>query len=53
MKNFIKTIEIDAWNIVENGYELPKILIDSVFQLMVKSLWTEERIKHLLAFKAK
>ena len=54
MKDFIEAIDIDMWDIVENGYELPKILVDGIVQLKVKSLWTkEERKKHLLASKVK
>ena len=30
MKGFIEAINIDMWDIVENGYELPKILIDRI-----------------------
>ena len=38
------------WDIVEIGYELPKILIDGIVQPMVNSFWIEEeRKKHLLA----
>ena len=48
------TLDIDMWDIVENDYELPKILIDGIVQPKVKSLWIEEeRKKHLLAFKVK
>ena len=41
MKDFIKVTDIDIWDIVENDYELPKILIDGIAQPEVKSLWTE------------
>ena len=48
MKYFIKAIDIDMWHIANNGYELPKILIDCTIQPKVKSLWTkEERKKHV------
>ena len=30
MKDFVKATDIDMWDIVENGYELPKILIDGI-----------------------
>ena len=30
MKDFIKATNIDMWDIIENGYELPKILIDGI-----------------------
>ena len=54
MKDFIEATNIDMWDIVENGYELFKILIDGLFKPMVKSLWTEEeRKKHFLASKVK
>ena len=54
MKDFVEATDINMWDIVENGYELPKILIDDVTQLKVKSFWIEEeRKKHLLAFKVK
>ena len=42
------------WDIVESGYELPKILIDGIVQPKVKSLKIEEeRKKYLLASKVK
>ena len=44
----------NMWDIVENGYELPKIIVDNIAQLKVKSLWNEEeRKKHLLPSKVK
>ena len=30
MKDFVTAIDIDMWDIIENGYELLKILIDSI-----------------------
>ena len=54
MKDFIEATDIDMWDIVENGYELPKTLVDRIVQPKVKSLWTkEERKKHLLTSKVK
>ena len=54
MKDFIEDLYIDIWDVVDNGYELLKILIDGIFQPKVKSFWIEkERKKHLLASKVK
>ena len=54
MKDFVKAIDIDMWDIVEIGYELPKILVDRISHPQVKSLWIEEeRKKLLLASKVK
>ena len=54
MKDFIQAIDIDMWDIVENGYELPKILIGGIVQPKVKSFWTEEKKnKYLKTFKVK
>ena len=40
--------------IIESGYVLPKILVDGIVQLKVKSFWIkEERKKHLLKSKVK
>ena len=30
MKDFIEAMDIDVWDIIESGYELPKILIDGI-----------------------
>ena len=30
MKDFIEAMDIDMWDVVNNGYELPKILIDGI-----------------------
>ena len=30
MKDFIEVTDIDMWDIVESGYELPKILVDGI-----------------------
>ena len=30
MKDFVEAIDIDMWDIIENVYELPKILVDGV-----------------------
>ena len=38
MKDFIKATDKDMWDIIENGYELPKILIDGITQPKVQSL---------------
>ena len=54
MKDFIEAIDIDIWDIIENGYEIPKILIEGAYQPKVKSLWTkEERKRYLQNSKAK
>ena len=54
MKDFVEATYIDMWDIVENGYELPKIYIDDIAQLRLKFLQTEEeKKKHLLASKVK
>ena len=45
MKDFIEATYINMWDIVESGYELPKILIDGIVQPKVKSLWTKEERK--------
>ena len=42
MKDFVKASDIDMLDIVENGYELPKILVDGIVQPKLKSLWTKE-----------
>ena len=31
MKDFIKAMDIDMWDIVENGYEIPTILVKGVY----------------------
>ena len=52
MKDFIEAIDIGIWDIVDFGYEFPKIMIDRCFEPKVKSLCIEEeRKKHLLASK--
>ena len=30
MKDFVEATDIDMWDIVENSYELPKILINGI-----------------------
>ena len=42
MRDFIEANDIDMWNIVKTSYKFPKILIDGVYQLMVKSLQTKK-----------
>ena len=37
-KEFIKATDIDMVDIIESGYEGPKIMIDRVVQLKVKSI---------------
>ena len=54
MKDFIEVMDIDMCDIIENGYEVPKILINGIYQPKVKSFWIEEkRKKHLLTYKSK
>ena len=54
MKDFIETIDTDIQDIVENGYELSKILIDNAYKPKVRFLWFEEEWKrHILTFKVK
>ena len=38
IRDFIKATNVNMWDIVEFGYEFPKILIDGVYQPKVKSL---------------
>ena len=38
MKDFVKATDIDIWDIVENGYELPNVLVDGIIQSKVKYL---------------
>ena len=53
MKDSVKAMDIDMWDIVESNYELPKVLVDGIVQFKVKSFWIEERKKYLLASKVK
>ena len=54
MRDFINATSIDMWDIVEFGYEFPKIIIEGVVQPNVKSLWNkEEKKRHFLASKVK
>ena len=54
MKYLIEATGINIWDIVESGYESPKILVDKVIQPKVKFLWIEEeRKKYLLISKVK
>ena len=47
MKDFIDAIDIDMWNIVESGYELPKISINGIVQPKVKPLWTKKKGRNI------
>ena len=31
IKDFIEAIDVDMWDILENGYAMPKILINGVY----------------------
>ena len=42
MRDFIEATNIDMWDIVKSGCEFPKILVDEVYQLKVKSLTPNE-----------
>ena len=46
MKDFIEAMDIDLWDIEKNGYEMPKILIDGVYQPKMKSLQSKEERKN-------
>ena len=47
IKDFVEATDVDIWELVEDGYDLPKTP-------KPKSLWTKEQMKkHLLASKVK
>ena len=54
MKHFIKANDVDMWEIVENGYNLPIKVENNITILKPRSDWSEEeKRKHLIAIKEK
>ena len=54
MNDFLEAYDIELWDIVENGYNLPSRTEDGITLLKPKSSWIEdEKKRHLLALKAK
>ena len=54
IKDFTKVIDIDKWNLVGNGHDPSKYVLNGIAQLKSRSLWNEdERKKHLLSSKVR
>ena len=54
MKDFIEATDIDIWDVVENGYDPPRYVLEGILELKLKNLWNKDnRKKHFLASKVK